>query len=141
METNYQVGQTLRLRKQKRHLLDSDDYYVVIGYNDNDLWIQAIKDNKDFKSGFSLVPESMNVFEPVEIFGYQLLKTKGRVKENYTQEVIFDEISFVDELDIPLEFKEVEGGLESNIYFGMGDEQYPVIKGKLFIEFPDFFYL
>lgn len=140
METNYQVGQTLRLRKRKSHLLEEDDYYVVLGYNDDNLWIQAIKDNEHFKSGFSLVPESMDVFEPVEIFGYQLLKTKGRVKENYSQEIIFDEISFVDELDIPLEFKETERGLESNIYFGMGNEQYPIIKGKLFIEFPPFFY-
>lgn len=54
---------------------------------------------------------------------------------------IFDEISFVDELDITLEFHETKGGLESNIYFGMGYEQYPFIKGKLFIEFPDFFYV
>ena len=141
METIYQVGQTLRLKKLKRHLLEAYDYYVVLGYNDNNLWIQAIKDNKDFKSGFSLVPESMDVFEPVEIFGYQLLNTKGRVKENYTQDIICDVISFVDELDIPLEFHETKGGLESNIYFGMGDEQYPFIKGKLFIEFPNFFYL
>lgn len=141
METNYQVGQTLRLRKRKNHLLEEDDYYVVLGYNDDNLWIQAIKDNAQFKSGFSLVPDSMNVFEPVEIFGYQLLNTKGRVKENYTQDIICDVISFVDELDIPLEFHETKGGLESNIYFGMGDEQYPVLKGKLFIEFPDFFYL
>lgn len=141
METNYQVGQTLRLRKHKSHLLEEDDYYVVLGYNDDNLWIQAIKDNEHFKSGFSLVPESMDVFEPVEIFGYQLLNTKGTVKENYTQEIIFDVISFVDELDIPLEFYETKGGLESNIYFGMGDEQYPFIKGKLFIVFPNFFYL
>ena len=139
METNYQVGQTLRLRKRKSHLLEEDDYYVVLGYNDDNLWIQAIKDNEHFKSGFSLVPESMDVFEPVEIFGYQLLKTKGRVKENYSQEIIFDEISFVDELDIPLEFNGVEGGLESNIYFGMGNKQYPEVKGKLFVEFPPFF--
>lgn len=141
METNYQVGQTLRLRKRKSHLLEEDDYYVVLGYNDDNLWIQAIKDNEHFKSGFSLVPESMDVFEPVEIFGYQLLNTKGTVKENYTQDIICDVISFVDELDIPLEFNETKGGLESNIYFGMGDEQYPVLKGKFFIEFPDFFYL
>ena len=141
METNYQVGQTLRLRKRKSHLLEEDDYYVVLGYNDDNLWIQAIKDNEHFKSGFSLVPESMDVFEPVEIFGYQLLNTKGTVKENYTQDIICDVISFVDELDIPLEFNETRVGLESNIYFGMGDEQYPVLKGKLFVEFPDFFYL
>ena len=139
MGTIYRVGQTLRLRKRKSHLLEEDDYYVVLGYNDNNLWIQAIKDNEHFKSGFSLVPESMDIFEPVEIFGYQLLNTKGRIKENYTQDIICDMISYVDELDSVIEFNEAEGGLESNIYFGMGNEQYPVIKGKLFIEFPDFF--
>ena len=139
METNYQVGQTLRLRKQKRRLWEQEDYYVVLGYNDNDIWIQAIKDNVFFKSGFSFIPETLDIFVPVEIFGYQLLNTKGRIKENYTQDIICDMISFVDELDSVVAFNETERGLESNIYFGMGNEQYPVIKGKLFIEFPDFF--
>ena len=139
MEKNYQVGQTLRLRKQKRRLWEQEDYYVVLGYNDNDIWIQAIKDNVFFKSGFSFIPETLDIFVPVEIFGYQLLNTKGRIKENYTQDIICDMISFVDELDSVVAFNETEGGLESNIYFGMGNEQYPVIKGKLFIEFPDFF--
>ena len=83
--------------------------------------------------------QTLDIFDPVEIFGYQLLNTKGRIKENYTQDIICDMISFVDELDSVVAFNETEGGLESNIYFGMGNEQYPVIKGKLFIEFPDFF--
>jgi hypothetical protein len=139
METIYRVGQTLRLRKLKKRLWEQEDYYVVLGYNDNNLWIQAIKDNVFFKSGFSFIPETLAIFDPVEIFGYQLLNTKGRIKENYTQDIICDMISFVDELDSVVAFNETEGGLESNIYFGMGNKQYPEAKGKLFVEFPPIF--
>ncbi len=140
MDNQYQIGQILRFKKPKFKLWEDDYYFVVIGYKNGELWMQVLNTNDDFETGYTIVPESESSFEPVEVFSFQILKTEARIKEVYSQEIVYGEIIYAENIDCPIVFTPAAEGLESNIYFGMGEENFPDFKGKLFIKYPDIFY-
>lgn len=139
MKIPYSPGQILRLKKVKTELLEMEYYFVMLGNHEDNIWLQVINTNRDFNTGFSIVPDEIENYEPIEVFGYDLIKLEVRVKENYTRDIVIGAITFVEELDSPLLFQKTNDGFESNIIFGMGDEMYPILKGKIYIEYPHFF--
>lgn len=139
MKIPYSPGQILRLKKVKTELLEMEYYFIMLGCHEDNIWLQVINTNRDFKTGFSIVPDEIENYEPIEVFGYDLIKLEVRVKENYTRDIVIGAITFVEELDSPLLFQKTNDGFESNIIFGMGDEMYPILKGKIYIEYPHFF--
>lgn len=140
MNYQFESGQIVRYKKSKDNLFEDDDYFVVLGYRESELWIQVINTNFNYKSGVSIVTESENDYEVVETFGYHLINTEVHLYEPYTDEIVKGTITFVEDLDNPITYHKSIKGLESNIKFGMGDDSYPTLQGKLVVEFPDVFY-
>ena len=140
MKSQFTVGQIIRYKKQRRSLLEEDFYFVVLGFKGQSLWIQVLNTNPQYKAGCCIIPESKDDFEPIEIYGYHFINSEVLLYESYTDEIVIGAITFVEDVDNPITFYRSKNGLESNVTFGMGDDSYPTLQGKLVVEFPDVFY-
>ena len=141
MQNKYNEGQILRYTKYEKEAFEDDAYFVVLGFKKDEMWIQSLNTSPFYKTGFTIVPGYESEFEPTEINSFHLIHTEVRIKDHLFNEVVTGVVSYLEDSDAVISFTITAGGLESNVFFGMGPENIEnPLKGKLFIEFPESYY-